>query len=305
MSRILAALFLLCAAALSAQEVALTFDDLPRHGALPPGATRVQIAHDFVAALKAANAPETYGFMNAQKIEEDESGAEVLRIWRDGGLLLASHAYSHMDLHANTIEAFKQDIERNEAAGAALMQGQDWHWFRYPQLREGNTLEKRHAIRAHLQERGYRTAQVTVDFEDYLWNGPYAHCMPQGDAEAVAELKASYLDFATQYIELGQQLSRILFDRDMKHVMLLHTGAFNALMLPDLLQLFDRLNFKLIPLGEAHSDPAYLSDPDIATERGETLLQQLMAAKSLQFPPHQEVPIDRLRHMCRLVARAP
>ena len=298
MSRILAALFLLSAVGL-AQEVALTFDDLPRHGALPPGVTRVQIAHDLVAALKAANAPETYGFMNAQRIEQDESGAEVLRIWRDGGLLLASHAYSHMSLHANTAEAFKEDIERNEAAVAALMQGQDWHWFRYPQLREGNTLEKRHAIRAYLNEKGYRIAQVTLDFEDYLWNGPYARCMAQGDAEAVAELKVSYLDFATQYIEFGQQLSQVLFGRDIKHVMLLHTGAFNALMLPDLLKLLDRMHFRLIPLGEAHNDLAYSSDPDIATERGETLLEQLMTAKNLRFPPHQEKPINQLGRMCR------
>jgi len=33
-----------------------------------------------------------------------------------------------------------------------LMVGQDWHWFRYPFLWEGDTLEKRHAVRAYLKQ---------------------------------------------------------------------------------------------------------------------------------------------------------
>ena len=49
----------------AAQEVALTFDDLPAHGPLPPGVTRLDVAKSIISTLKAANAPQVYGFINA------------------------------------------------------------------------------------------------------------------------------------------------------------------------------------------------------------------------------------------------
>ena len=61
-----------------------------------------------------------------------------------------------MDLHKNTVAAFEQDIVAGEPALRAAMGDEDWHWFRYPYLREGDTLEKRHAVAAFLKERGYR-----------------------------------------------------------------------------------------------------------------------------------------------------
>lgn len=282
-----------------AQEVALTFDDLPRHGALPPGVSRVDVARSLVEALTEGDVPTTYGFMNAQRMEEDATGADVLRVWLDSGFPLASHAYSHMDLHANSVEAFREDIDRNEAALLSLMGERNWHWFRYPYLREGNTLEKRREVRAYLKEKGYRTAQVTLDFEDYLWNAPYARCMAKRDAAAVEELKASYLRVAAEYIRLGQQLSQLIYDRDVKHTMLLHIGAFGALMTPALLELLEDLNFSLITLEAAHSDVAYESDPDVATERGETLLEQMMIANQLAYPEFKKKPYEELQGFCR------
>ena len=48
-----------------AQEVALTFDDLPAHAPLPPGVTRAGVAKQIIKALESAHAPKSYGFMNA------------------------------------------------------------------------------------------------------------------------------------------------------------------------------------------------------------------------------------------------
>ncbi len=45
--------------------IALTWDDLPAHSALPPGVTRVQIAADLLKAFAAVKAPVlglVYGF---------------------------------------------------------------------------------------------------------------------------------------------------------------------------------------------------------------------------------------------------
>jgi peptidoglycan-N-acetylglucosamine deacetylase len=297
MTRLL--LLALFAVSLPAQEVALTFDDLPNHGNLPPGVTRVDVARTFVAELKPTGV-EFYGFMNAGRAEGDAAQNEVLRIWRDGGFPLASHSYSHMDLHGNSAADFKRDIDQNEAALQVLMEGQNWKWFRYPYLREGDTVEKRREIRAYLKQKGYRTAQVTIDFGDYMWNAPYARCMAKGDEQAVEELQSLYLEAAEDSLDAGQELSKMLFDRDVKHTMLLHIGAFTGLMLPDLFELLDDLDFTVITLAEAHSDPAYESDPDVATTRGETLLMQLALAKKLNYRRHpDDAYADQLDRFCR------
>ena len=43
---------------LSAQEVALTFDDLPAHGPVPEGLSRVDIIKSILKDLKTAHAPQ-------------------------------------------------------------------------------------------------------------------------------------------------------------------------------------------------------------------------------------------------------
>ncbi len=292
-------LLIVFAAVLPAQEISLTFDDLPNHGDLPPGVTRGDVARTFVAALKPAGV-EFYGFINAGRNAGDAVQNEVLHIWRDAGFPLASHSFSHMDLHRNSVEDFERNIEQNEAALEQLMAGQNWKWFRYPYLREGDTLEKRRQIRAYLKQQGYRTAQVTIDFGDYMWNAPYARCMAKGDEEAVEELKALYLEAAEDSLDSGQELSHELFGRDIKHTMLLHIGAFTGLMLPELFELLDDLDFQLVTLAEAHNDPAYESDPDVATTRGETLLMQMALSKKLDASEYRDDSYSgQLEKFCR------
>jgi peptidoglycan/xylan/chitin deacetylase (PgdA/CDA1 family) len=283
----------------AAQEVALTFDDLPAHGPLPPGITRVEVAKSIIATLKAANAPQVCGFINAAKLEQVPEDRAVLEEWRAAGYLLGNHTYSHMSLTDSTVEEFEKDIAANEPALRSLMGKEDWHWFRYPFLWEGETLEKRNAVRTYLKEHGYRVAQVTLDFEDYAWNAPYARCVAKNDPPAIAWLKSSYLETAQQYLELDQQMSQMLFGRDVNHVMLLHLGGFDTVMLPQLLDLLKQKGFKLVTLEEAESDLAYQSNPNAGLKYGGTLLEQTLEAQHLKYPPVPPKPMKELDALCR------
>ena len=91
------------------QRVALTFDDLPDHGPLPPGLSRVDVAKSILGTLKAHHAPAVYGFINAKGIRDFPDTAEFLDIWHAAGHPLGNHTFSHMDLHTNSVEAFEQD----------------------------------------------------------------------------------------------------------------------------------------------------------------------------------------------------
>jgi len=284
---------------LPAQEVALTFDDLPAHSTLPPNLSRVDIAKIIISDLQSAHAPKTYRFVNAGKLENVPADIDVLKMWRAAGFPLGSHTYSHMSLTANSAEAFEEDIRKNEPVLESLMAGDDWHSFRYPFLWEGDTFEKRRAIRAYLTANGYRVAQVTLDFEDYAWNDPYARCVVKNDAAAIERLKALYISTAVEYIRLGQTMAKLIYGRDIKHVLLLHLGGFETVMLPQLLTYLHSRGFSLVTLEEAETDSAYQSDPNVASQFGGTPLEQMMNATHLKIPPHMEKPFKELEAICR------
>ena len=279
--------------------VALTFDDLPAAGSLPAGENRTKIAAALAAELKAAHLTGTYGFVNAVKLENDPDAQQALRIWVNAGMNIGNHTWSHLSLAANTAEAFEREIALDEPALAQYAGARDWRWFRYPFLWEGDTLEKRRAVRSWLKEHGYRVAQVTLDFEDYAWNDAYARCSAKPDQEAIAWLRQSYLDSAAEYIRLGREESRIAFGREIPNVMLLHATAFTTLMLPDLVDLLRKQGFRFATLPKVERDPAYALDPDAALPYGGTLPDQFMDSRHLPYPPFKPKPMDKLKSLCR------
>ena len=293
------ALLLLASVAPAApQQVAFTFDDLPTHGDLPPGETRIEIASSILKTLHDQHMPPVYGFVNAVRLEKNPNSIAVLKAWRAAGQPLGSHTYSHPALNDLTPAEFDADIAKNEPLLTSLMSGQDWHWFRYPFLWEGETLEKRHAVRAYLQQNGYRIAQVSFDFEDYLWNAPYARCIANHDDKSIEFLRTSYLSTADQYIAVFREITHTLYGRNIPYVLLLHVGAFDAKMLPDLIELFRNRGFSFTTLPDAMKDPAYHEDPDIALKYGGALQEQAAAARHLKFPPNTK-PYKQLEATCR------
>ena len=174
-----------------AQKLAITMDDLPLNGSLPPGVTRVETTKNVLEILKKRHVPPVYGFINAKRLEENVDGAEALKLWA-AKEPVGNHTYSHMDLEQNTAEAFEREIEEDEPVLELLNLGlpkqetkDNWRWLRYPYLHEGDTVEKRRAVRAYLKTHGYRIAQVTLDWEDYLWNTAYARCAAKNDMKTI------------------------------------------------------------------------------------------------------------------------
>jgi hypothetical protein len=174
----------------------------------------------------------------------------------------------------------------------------DWHWFRYPFLREGDTADKHRAILAFLKERGYKVAQVTLSFDDYAYNEPYARCLAKNDTQGIDWLKQSFLSRAADSLTRGQEAARQLFGRDIKHVMLLHIGSFETVMLSPLLDLLADRGFSLTTLQDAQADEAYAVAPDLTANWNGTLLDQLMTARQLRLAPRENV-FEKLSALCR------
>jgi hypothetical protein len=90
-----------------------------------------------------------------------------------------------------------------------------------------------------------------------------------------------------------------LYGREIPYVLLLHIGAFDAKMLPKLLQLFRDRGFTFITLEEAERDPVYDVFGSKSFEVGGGALQEMDAAtRKLKFLPNHK-PYKELEATCR------
>ena len=160
---------------------------------------------------------------------DNPAGRQVLRAWDQAGHLLANHTYSHLYYHSDTVsyEQFAADFLRNHS----LLRGYA-HFtlmFRFPFLKEGNTLAKRDQFRALLASRGYRHGHVTIDASDWYVNGRLVKRLTENPKADVSAYQAFYLrhilDRATYYNRLGQELT----GRPIAHTLLLHHNLASAL----------------------------------------------------------------------------
>ncbi len=279
--------------------VALTFDDLPSAGSLPRGGNRTKVATELTAELQAAGLNGVYGFVNASKLENDPDAQHALRIWVDAGMKIGNHTWSHPSLTDLSAAAYEREIARNEPALAQYGGALDWHWFRYPYLAEGDTEEKRNAVRGWLRGRGYQVAEVTLNFEDYAWNDAYGRCTAKQDEAALAWLRQSYLESAAEYIKLGREEEQIAFGHEIPNVMLLHATAFTTRMLPDLIDQLRREGFRFAPLAKVERNRAYRKNPGAGPKFNGTLPDQFMDLRHMKYPAFPPLPTEKLQSICR------
>ncbi len=279
-------------------EVAITVDDLPAHGDLPAGQTRLGLVQSMLKSFKNHSIPEVYGFVNGVKVERDPDLREVLDAWLGAGYPVANHTFSHADLRRIPVTEYLNDIIRDEPLLRSLNGALNFHWFRFPFLLEGATQETRDSIRLFLSQNGYQTAQVTIDFGDWAWNEPYARCLASGDASSIQKLTESYLNLALTRLAYNIRLSRAIADRDIKHILLLHAGGFTEKLLPALLSEYERHGVSFISLSAATSDPIYRINPNILSSGGMTFLDQLKAARAIQMDGRGKIPTELMNTLC-------
>ena len=219
-------------------------------------------------------------------------------MWRQAGQPLGNHTWTHRHIATATPEQYIAEIARNEPLLQELMGKEDWRWLRYPYLAEGETLEKRLAVRAWLSDNHYKIASVTMSFADYAYNEPYARCVAKGDQAAIAELEKRYLDAAAVVADRARAMSKTLYGKDIPYVLLMHAGAFDARMAPRLYKLYQDRGFGFTSLAKAEKHPFYRTDVNPGLPPEPTTLENALKAKSLPVPA-DPVDVKALSEMCR------
>jgi len=238
-------------------ELAVTVDDLPVRIAETPEALaeEQEVVKGFLSAFAKHRVPAVYGFVNGKRVDETPERFPLLEAWRDAGHRLGNHTYAHGKLSNSA--AYIADIDRGEEVLRKLYGDADpqtWKMFRYPFLSEGSG-EKREAVRAHLTERGYRIAPVSVDFFDYAYADAYTRCRAANDQAALEKIESSFVERAVECLRGSDTATQKEAGRPVKQVLLIHVGALQARLLDRLLTKLEGAHAKFISLDEALKDP--------------------------------------------------
>jgi hypothetical protein len=136
-----------------------------------------------------------------------------------------------------------------------------------------------------------------MSFGDYMWNDPYARCKAKGDAAGIATLENTYLASADENIEFYRSMSRAVYGHDIPYVLLMHVGAFDAELLPQLLQLYREKGFEIVTLPEAERDDFYRSSTDLTVQENDTL-ESAIGARQIPLPQRTDFS-KQLDALCR------
>ena len=285
-------------------EMAVTVDDLPAHGSLSLGSRRVEIGRQLISALKSNGVPEAYGFVNGVGLEWERDNVTVLRDWLRAGYPLANHTYSHLDPDKVSASDYIADIEKDDAVLASFADGSPLvsqrRVFRYPYLKEGSTREKHDAIHDYLTRHGYTVAPVSIYYVDWAWDEAYVRCVNARDQPATQWLRIHVVDAALREQRHAQQLAKLLFGRDIKHILLIHIGVLYGLSTGEILTEFRYRGVRFIPLREALHDPAYQFNTDLLSAWDKDFLGEVADAKHVTNPAEDPLyPLSKLEQMCR------
>lgn len=291
------ALLVMAAGVARADEVALTFDDLPYAGRVADIDVQEKATMALLAGLRRHHLPAT-GFVNEIQLDRADRSRRIalLSLWLDAGMDLGNHGYSHLSLTATPVQAYIDDVARGGAVTGMLLaaRGRRERWFRHPYLETGPTLEIRRRFEEWLALRGYRVAPVTMENSDWEYAPPYEEALLAGNAAEAARIQAAYLDFTARIVAWYQKAARQLLGREPRFVFLLHGSRLNADSIDALAAILHRRKLRGITLDRAMADPAYAIPDTYAGPDGDEWLTRwsMTLHRELPWEDLPEVPAE-------------
>jgi len=233
---------------------------------------------------------------------DNPRGQQIISSWNTAGHLIGNHTYSHPNLNSEAVslDQFKAELLKNDS----LINGYSnfTQLFRFPYLKEGNTIPKRDGFRDFLKSNGYKIGHVSIDASDWYVNSRLVNRLkanPKADLSAYRSFYIKHLFERAQYYD---SLSLALTGRQIKHNLLLHHNLAAALFLDDLIAHFKKEGWGIISAEEAYQDSIYQEVP-MNMPAGESLIWALAKQSgkydsSLRYPAedsqYEEEEMDAL-----------
>lgn len=250
----------LASAPCRAENIAVTFDDLPTYGVRGDILDAQATTERLLAGLKRHHI-KAIGFVNEIQLvgNDRKQRIDLLSHWLDAGMELGNHSYSHVSLSKTPLDTYIADVSHGEEVTSSLMEsrGQKEHWYRHPYLETGATQEARSQFEKWLIGHGYMIAPVTMENSDWQFADQYDKALAANDQQRADEIKKEYLTFSNSIIAWYRAAGLQLLGRRPAFVLLLHASRLNAASIDALADILLRQGLHPVPLETAMKDPAY------------------------------------------------
>jgi peptidoglycan/xylan/chitin deacetylase (PgdA/CDA1 family) len=291
----------------SERSVVVTLDDLPYAG----GPQRLEDATRATEAIVAAltdHAVPAVGFVtgvNVMVTGQVDARLDLLRRWRDAGVALGNHSYSHVSFHRTPIQDYIDDVTRGQVFPDLVMGESDTNYeryYRHPFNHAGNTQEARDLFAQYLSSHNVVHAPFTVEHADYMFNKVYVGAIQRGDDREAERIVRAYLDHLDTAFEFAETQSQETFGREIPQVLLTHANAINAACLDHMLGRLAARGYRFITLEEAMRDEAYGTKNGYEGNYGVSWLHRWRAGLGMESrlrdePDPPEWLIDAYRNM--------
>ncbi len=220
---------------------------------------------------------------------EDQEGKDLISAWDKAGHLIANHTYSHREFSApdTDVKAYQADVLRAEALLKDFPHFRKY--LRFPMLKEGETAEKRDAMRTFMSDNGYRNGHVTVDNSDWAIDQRLTARLKKDPNANLKPYRDFYLEHMWARAEYYDTLARKVTRRAVKHTILTHFNLLNALFLNDVIQMLKGKGWVPMDAETAfNEDSVFRAQPKVVPA-GESIIWSIAKekgtiAKSLRYP---------------------
>lgn len=232
-------------------------------------------------------------FATGSRLQGDK-GKYVLSSWNNAGHKIANHTFTHpcFNNEKTTLDSFKHEFQKNDTFISTY--SNYYKSFRYPFLKEGNTVEKRDGFRKFLKENNYKTGHVTVDASDWYINSRLIKRIKENQKSDISEFKKFYIEHLYDRALYYDSLAFRITGRRICHTLLLHHNLTSALFLDDLIQHFKKKGWEITDADKAFTDEIYKIEP-ANIPAGESLIWAL-ARQSGQFENILRYPAEDSRY---------
>jgi peptidoglycan/xylan/chitin deacetylase (PgdA/CDA1 family) len=290
------ALLILGAGQARAEDVALTFDDLPQLALTDDADYAKALTDRLLAGLSRRHLP-AIGFVVGSKLDDDDRAARValLEAWLKAGRPLGNHTYDHTSLNRTPLADYIEGAQKDDDVLRPLLakHHEKPRWFRHPYLETGATAEAVKGFGSWLEAHGYRVAPVTIENSDWMFAYPYDEAVMKGDEAAARRIRLEYVDYTAKCVVWYRAAALGLLGRRPALVFLLHASRLNADTIDELARILRHNGLKPVSLERAMRDPAYAL-PDPPDTQGEEWLSRWAQRlhRRLPFSVFPDVPPD-------------
>jgi peptidoglycan/xylan/chitin deacetylase (PgdA/CDA1 family) len=240
-------------------QIAITFDDAPRDAG--PFQDETDRMTALIEALERGGVEGAMFFATTRNLEaRGVEGDARLRRYVEAGHVLANHSHAHGSANGMPAEEFLADVELAQERLAGYPGNTPY--FRFPFLNEGDTEEKRDAIRAGLEALGLKQGYVTIDNYDWYLQALFDEAVRAGDPIDLEAWRGIYVEVLMAAVHHYDVMARRTLDRSPAHVLLLHENDLAALFIDDLAAALRADGWTIIPALEAYEDPIAERAPD-------------------------------------------